>query len=494
MKRVILALTTILIMFTFVACGSSLYEGEKSGYTKVTNVTGTTFEVSSSWNQSATAIFTIKEDDVYDGLYVKKSDDSYLLFDMNNILIAVGRTNFDFEENETVENLAAHDINNVWLSSEEKKLDYESGTKDGVYKLIASAKADYSVTPTQYATFKGYISNVKSGDMEYSMFVGAMTDSGSLTKTQNEICEHIAKTFRIVGEGAVEEVEEDTETAEVSTEETLPSEEVVEEKPVEDVTEEVVEPTEEVVEEQTEQTETDEDTTEEIVVESTEEESDNDKESEEIVVESEDEEPTEEETKEESTEEKPVEQQTASYTTFTYDDAKNSSTYKPLNTGEAGKFYIFEKDDMISAAVRVDAIHTGTEAERLILTYNGRKTSPSVGTEFVVVEYSSTADPRVNYIDCKFLGADGENLNYLGVAYPSKCYDMYDNIKVTDGIYSKIYAYYEVPIGTREYLLKFGSRVAEKTLGTENSLTANYIVDTGYRAKSSREQLKENRK
>lgn len=472
-------------MFTFVACGSSLYEGEKSGYTKVTNVTGTTFEVSSSWNQSATAIFTIKEDDVYDGLYVKKSDDSYLLFDMNNILIAVGKTNFDFEKNETVENLKAHDINNVWLTSEEKSLDYESGTKDGVYKLIASAKADYSVTPTQYASFQGYISNVKSGDMEYSMFVGAMTNGGTPTKTQNEICEHIAKTFRIVGEVAVEEVEEDTETAEVSTEETLPSEEIVEEKPVKDVTEEVVEPTEEVVEEQTEQTETKEEPTEEIVVESTEEESDNDKESEEIVVESEDEEPTEE---------KPVEQQAASNTTFTYDDAKNSSTYKPLNTGEAGKFYIFEKDDMISAAVRVDAIHTGSEAERLILTYNGRKTSPSVGTEFVVVEYSSTVDPRVNYIDCKFLGADGENLNYLGVAYPSKCYDMYDNIKVTDGIYSKIYAYYEVPIGTREYLLKFGSRVAEKTLGTENSLTANYIVDTGYRAKSSREQLKENRK
>lgn len=483
-------------MLAFTGCGSKLYDKNKDGYTKVTNVVGTTFEVSSSWNQSATAIFAIKEDDVYDGLYVKKTDDSYLLFDMNSILIAVGETNFDFDGNETVENLAAHDINNVWLSSEDKKLNYESGTKDGVYKLIASAKADYSVTPTQYATFEGYIANVKSGDMEYSMFVGAMTDNGSLSKTQNEICEHIAKTFKFVGDGAVKDEDSSEVVEEVKEEETLPTETVVEE-PAEEITEEPVNESEaEIVVEESSEEEQAVEETEEAPKETVKEESKEEieEEAEEIVVESEEEKPAEEITEEEPVEEKPVEQPATSNTTFTYETAKSSSTYKPLNTGDAGTFYIFEKDDMINAAVRVDAIHTGSEAERLILTYNGRKTQPSVGTEFVVVEYSSTADPRVNYIDCKFLGADGENLNYLGVAYPSKCYDMYDNIKVTDGIYSKIYVYYEVPIGTREYLLKFGSRVAEKTLGTENSLTANYIVDTGYRAKSSREQLKENRK
>lgn len=497
-KRIALALIISLIMIATTGCSSKLYENSKDGFTQVTNVQGASFEVSSSWSQSATAIFTINEDDTYDGLYVKKTDDSYLLFDMQNILIAVGKTNFDFKDNETVETLEAHDINNVWLSTDEKKLDYESGTKDGVYKIIANAKADYSVTPTQYATFMGYVSSVKSGDTEYSMFVGAMTTSSSLTKTQEELCSHVAKSFKLTGETVSEDSTEEN-TQETVEDESLQNEEA--EEPTEVEATAIEEPAEETSEEISEEPEDTTESTEEKTDEVIEEETD---ETEEIVVESDDE--TEESDSDESTEsaevieetEEPVEveqpqaETDTAATTFSVSTAKESSTYKPLSIGEAGSFFLFEGTTSM-AAVRTDAIYTGTEAERLVLTYGGRKTTPSVGTEFVVLEYSSTVDPREVYIDCKFLGADGENLNYLGVAYPSKCYDMYENIEVKDGIYTQIYLYYEVPVGTREYLLKFGSNVGEKSLGTGDSITANYIVDTGYRAKTSRDQIDENR-
>ena len=497
-KRIALALILSLIMIATTGCGSKLYENSKDGFTQVTNVQGVSFEVSSSWSQSATAIFTINEDDTYDGLYVKKTDNSYLLFDMQNILIAVGQTNFDFDGNENIDTLTSDDINNVWLSTDDKKLSYESGTKDGVYKIIADAKADYSVTPTQYATFLGYVASVKSGDTEYSMFVGAMTTSSSLSKTQEELCSHVAKSFKLTGEATVENATEenaDENNEEVEKDESLqndPSEEFVE---VENT--EIEEPTEEISEEVTESSESDseeitDEKTEEIVVES-DEEDETSEESEKVDVETNGSEESTEvaETEKKSSESEPTTTNTAA-TTFSVSDAKESSTYNPLSIGEAGTFFLFEGTTNI-AAVRTDAIYTGTEAERLILTYGGRKTTPSVGTEFVVLEYSSTVDPREVYIDCKFLGADGENLNYLGVAYPSKCYDMYENITVKDGIYTKIYLYYEVPVGTREYLLKFGANVGEKSLGTGDSITANYIVDTGYRAKTSRDQINENR-
>lgn len=485
MKKLSLLLITICILFSFTGCGSKLYDSGEDGYVEVTNVEGVTFEVSSSWSQAATAIFTIKEDDYYNGLYVKKTDDSYLLFDMSQILIVCSKTNFNFEGNETVDNLQSHDINNVWLTTDDDKLEYDSNTKDGVYKIIANAKADYSVTPTQYATFEGQVATVRSGDVEYSLFAGASTANGSLSKSQLEIVNYVVKTFKMTeGTETTTEIEEVASTeieGADSSEDNITNEEPIEEveENTEDTTEEQVEeiPLEEVEEPQ----KADEDVDEETVVEETEETEADESEEIEVVEESTD-----------VTEDTPAEEQVTSQTpSLTTDAGTNSTTYEPLQIGEAGSFFIVDGDLTISAAVRPVKLYTGTEATDLIKKYGGRKTNPSVGTEFVVLEYSATEDPREYYIDCKFLGVDGENLVYLGVPYPSKCYDMYDGITVTDGIYNNIYLYYEVPIGTREYLLKFGSPLLEQYLTTDT--TANFIVDTGYRAQNSRTQLEQNK-
>ncbi|MBE5919543.1 MAG: hypothetical protein E7272_06815 [Pseudobutyrivibrio ruminis] len=154
-----------------------------------------------------------------------------------------------------------------------------------------------------------------------------------------------------------------------------------------------------------------------------------------------------------------------------------TSDFERLKIGNAGNIVLFERDEMENVTVRPIAIYTGSEAERLILTYGGRKTHPEEGTEFVVLEYSATVDPREHYIDCKLLGTDLNNISYDSIVYRSKCYDMYENIKVEDGVFNKIYLYYELPIGVDEYILEFGYHVAEQELGMENKFTAHYYIN-----------------
>lgn len=154
-----------------------------------------------------------------------------------------------------------------------------------------------------------------------------------------------------------------------------------------------------------------------------------------------------------------------------------TSDFERLKIGDECNIVLFEKDEMENVTVRPIAIYTGSEAERLILTYGGRKTHSEEGTEFVVLEYSATVDPREHYIDCKLLGTDLDNISYDSIVYRSKCYDMYENIQAEDGVFNKIYLYYELPIGVDEYILEFGSRVAEQELGMENNFTAHYYIN-----------------
>lgn len=151
---------------------------------------------------------------------------------------------------------------------------------------------------------------------------------------------------------------------------------------------------------------------------------------------------------------------------------------QPLNLSETGEMIIIEDYFTEKATICIDAIYGGSEAERLILTYGGNKTTSSANTDFVVVEYSTSINPTEHYIDCKLLGEDGNNLKFNGKLYSSKCYDMYSNMSYKDGVYSNIYVYYELPNTIDNYILKFGTASAEEFIDGGN-ITANYLIEDG---------------
>lgn len=486
MKRKISLLTIIIMIMTLlVGCGG-LYDSSKEGYTAVTNIEQVNFEVSSSWAQAATAITNIRETDEYDGLFVRKTEDTYILFDMSSILIACSRSYYDFQGNESVETLEAHDINNVWLKATDNKLNYDTSKKNGVYKIIADAKADYSVTPTQYATFTGKMASISNGNEEWSIFAGAM--STNLSSSQKKTIEHIVKSFKFNSD-AVESSEDTKSTEEVedTTTEEAPIEEVTDDTEAEAVAEEIpAESGEEEAstdaniteEEAPGESEKDADITEDTV-EATEDES---AESEKIVAETDETEPAEstEEVGGES-EDTAVSDETDTVEETYVKPSTNvgtSTTYKPFNVGDTSDCDVLTSEKKwLRTQITLEEVITGSDALDFIKANGGKKTTPSVGTEFVLVKYSSSmADPTENYIDLKFLGVDAENLRYLGIEYPSKAYDIYSKMYTDDNGTHDIYAYYEVPVGVKEYLLKFGMKALEDSGQFEDLRTANFLI------------------
>ncbi len=507
-KRIVVSVLPIAALF-FTGCGSNIYDSHKDDYTPVTNIESVSFEVQSNWAQKATAISSVKTDDYYDGLFVTKTENSYFLFDMSEALIVCGKTSFDWENDATVENLGAHDINNVWFNSDSKSLEYEYDVKKGVYKMIAEANADYSVTPTQYASFKGYIATIADGEEEWSIFVGAVAEDG-LSGNQKDILTHIAKSFTL---------QEKKEEATAEADEVIPANDAQEDETVEPEISEPEETNTEEVENVQEETlpETVDETSsndEVIIVDDTEESSSETPVEEAAVEEENAEEPNEEPSEEpseqaeavsdeendtveeseetqegpsEDTQEETVEENTDDTEQVSPNDAPTkSTTYSPITVGHVGSLNLADNaGNMTSETVKLEGIITGEEAAEFIKTY-GRKKTPSEGTEFVLAKYSASCDPTEKYIDCKFLGVDGENLVHLGVPYSSKCYDIYSKMTEKHGQYNDIYLYYEVPVGTREYLLTFGFKKL-KDAGAELE-TANYIINTGYKAVNPREK------
>ena len=126
----------------------------------------------------------------------------------------------------------------------------------------------------------------------------------------------------------------------------------------------------------------------------------------------------------------------------------------------------------------LEELYEGNAANEIIKSYGGRKQKASPGTKFVVARYSSTIDPRELYIDCKLLDVDGSLINYNQKEYSSRCYDIYSKIKKCNdcNLYENIYVYFEVPIGIKEYLLKFGEVQIEEFTGINT--TANFQIIT----------------
>lgn len=197
--RLLMAILSICAILS--GCGkSSLYDNHENGYTTVTSIKGISFDVFTSLLETATAITTISPDGEYSGntfLY-KDGESEYLIFNMNSIvLVAEKGTEFDFVNTKDYETaLTSTDVNGVWFSPDDRNLEYKDGTKKGIYKFIATVKADISVTPTLYGTFVGQLASMNIEGTEYSLFIGAKGDRyKSLTGNQKDIIEHVVKSM-----------------------------------------------------------------------------------------------------------------------------------------------------------------------------------------------------------------------------------------------------------------------------------------------------------
>ncbi len=454
-------------------CKGSMYEKSQSNFTEVTTVKAANFEVPSGFLMKATAISSISESEEYNGIYVYKDGESrYILFDTSSVVIACGPTQFNFKDNESEETLTSKSIEGIWMTSDDGKPNFKSDTNNGVYKIIATdLDAQFSITPTQYCTLKGEMASCSDGEVEYSIFAGAVLDAdGSLTKDQQDIISHIVKNFSLSGisideketsEEPATEAKEGTEQKDEKPEVEEPAEEPGEEE----ITVENETTSEEAVAEETQADNEQEESSEQEVKEETSESADEKVEDDnnEVIVEV-----TEEDTEE--VEETPIVKQKKL-------KPKKSTAYKPLSLDDWGYASTIDKSGENSVmGVHIDNIYTKEEATKLIQQYGGRKTTSTEGTSFVVVEYSTTVSEKDAYLNLRFCGVDGGRLVLRGVSYTTRAYDL-DNTEQLGSGYDKVtyahrYAYYEVPTGCKEYMLVFGENIKE----VDDEPQANFLI------------------
>lgn len=452
MKKKLLSICLWIAMVgCLTGCGKgSVYVAHDNDYTQITSVQGVSFDMPSYMLSQATAISAIFQNEEYSGAYVYRDGESkYIMFDMEQIVVACGVTDFNFQGNENEETLESDDIEGVWMSKSGEKFSYDKDDSDGIYKIVADVNAEFSVTPNQYGEYTGKMASINAEGQEWSIFAGAKTNGTELSKSQDKIITHIVKSFEAAQNLSLIFPDTETTSTEVitipETEELFPEQTEVAESETE--TEIEMEP----------ETGTEEDVPKE------EETSKEETEPEEEVTSTENTNPEEEgagaiseegnSVPAEEPEEKPLDPVLT---------GKLSDIYNPIGLGEwsnaSGQNAYGELEN---GYVRIDSVITGKEAADFVQKYGEYKDTAMDGTAFEVVEYSTTINPERAYLDVRFEGVDGERLKLRGVSYTTRTYDVLSLVEEKDGVYTKLYAYYEVPTGCKEYLLETGLQIRD---------------------------------
>lgn len=429
----LLLILTIQISFA-TGCGANLYDVPKKGYTQASSVRGVYFDMPTGFLEQATAITDITDDVDYskNTFLYKNGKDTYLMFNMEGVIVAVEQgTSYNLRDAKDVKaRLTETDVCEVWITGDQK-ISYSEQEKKGQYKLIAEAYADVSVTSTLYATCYGQFATVQYKDYECSMFVGVPCQSkDELSGTQKDTIEHIAKSLTM----DIEYVEYILTAQEVeSNKETTESSEITE-------TEEVVIGTEEQGEEITTKP--------------------SDK--------------TEEDKKNEHEESGAV--SLGSNQGEAVDGY--SDIYHMLEIGQMGILDAGAEDGktLERTSITIQSLYTGEEAIQIIKNHCASDSAlyeyedAPAGYAWHVVEYTTKKQPDELYVNIKILGLDGEKLKFRGVPASSRTYDIFTSMVVSEEECSKLYCFYAVPNGCKEYMLECGTRVE----GT--SITACYKV------------------
>ena len=471
-KRIVLGSIITTLLFCS-GCSGNLYESNANGYTQVKSVDGVYFDMADSWLEQATAITHISEENDYSvGTYLyKNGESSYLLFNIDSIIVCVDNgSSYNFESTDSMaETLESTSLDGIWFTStDDKKLDYEESSKNGTYKMIASVNAAVSVTSELYGDFSGKLACIETGDYECSLFVGARAENyDDLSKNQKKLINHIVKSLTISDEEILSagETEENTEASS------------------DNIT--VVEPTEE-----SEDTEIIEDTEEDVTITdeniSTETEDDS-LEATEIPVE------TEEITIEQDTEDSNVNSEATTeeaqssadnFTALENNQSESTDTfsdiYHMLSIGATGTFQALNNtgDQFEAENITIENLYTGADAINIIKEYCNSKECPykyedaPAGTSWHCIEYTIDRQPTDLYANIKILGLDGELLKHRGVSYTSRTHDIFYKMTSSDGRYSKMYCYYAVPNGCKEYMLQVGDYIEDA-----NTTAACYYIN-----------------
>ena len=454
-----------------------------------------------------------------DQTYLYKNGESdYLMFNISSLVLAVQKgTSFNLAQAEDkTEAVTSNNVMGIWFDLPKDKLDYSDNTADGTYKFMATVNGEVSVTSELYGDFAGKLVIINDGTEEWSLFVGSRGDDFSdFSDEMKDALNYMAASLQKADTAEVEKQsavdiggDEQVDTSE-STEEVIvdvPSEEITDaddektenatETAEEDISldepadvtdkeesEDQEDEVEIVEEEEPSEPETD-DSSEEEVPEENEDSDDADKPEEEAeepaeapeedIVEEEVE--KEQEVGEEEEAEVEVESESAldkrglpivlnNQKETQKDDTTiyESSIYDMLRLSKWGYLDVKNKRDIETISAKISELKTGEEAVLLIkdaissanVPYEYFSARP--GTSWHVVKVTEGEGNASNhYIDVRIVGVDGNKLNYRGIKYSSRTY----NITISD---KEKYVYYEVPNGCAEYVLECGDGSGENS-------------------------------
>ena len=492
-------------------CGTKLYtEGTDSGYTLIKEVDGVSFGIASAVIRNATAITNISESMEFekDQTYLYKNGESeYFLFNINSLVLAVEKdSKFGIKDApDKAEAITSSPLLGIWFNIPKSKLEYTDNTADSVYKLMATVNAEVSVTSEIYNDFSGKLVIIDDGASEYSMFVGsAGNDFGKFDKDIQEAISYMAASLQkaapevpqagpAVALGGEDPSSEEASSTEVSAE---PAQEVADTADTgSSVAETAAEESTEAASEEI-SAESSAPSEDEVVVED------------EVVIEDETGEANEdgekpEEQKEEPSEETPSEPEKETDSeidesivdtivsapqrgdSIVLDNQKNthkdddtvyeSSIYDMLRQRNWGYLSVKSGSSTETLSARIMDLKTGDDARALIKNATDNGTVPykyfeaPAGTTWHLVKLERAQGGNTAlYIDVKLVGADGKNLNFRGIKYPERTYE----IKVSD---TEMYVYYAVPNGCPEYVLECG----DGTVDSSKLKSSYYLMKKG---------------
>jgi len=522
-KKLTVLLITMIATVTMTACGTNVYESHQSGYTLEDSVKGVTFDVPDSLISQATAVTAIT-DDMADGSWLYKNGaDAYLAYNMKDCVIMVqAGTNFDFENAKDVKSvLKEKGVNSVYFNEVDRQLNYTTSRKNDAYKIVFDVNADLSITPDIFGVFTGKLAVVSDGENEYSLFIGVPGNTQiDMDKKTMSIIDHIAASLTITGESPITDVENDADGGEEEKVEEEKTEEDVDATDITNVaTGEIENVTTEEVEEETDtenegsEASTSEDSSEKDAAAEVETDSDSKSSDEKDVSNKESSDTTtvdssksDEATKEDTAATEEIveleleevvektadttnkEEQVVTQTANTNSTQPSTSISSSVGSNQkqrkvrsslysmalVGETTFVQADTyssempMTEGSVTINRLISGKEAVELIKkAYKdkallGEYEDAPVGTSYEVIEYTTSIDPTVGYIDIRMEGLDGNNLKHQGIEYGKRTNDILGYVTVGgDGRYEKCYCFYAVPNGCKEYLIEMGSFLDE---------------------------------
>lgn len=146
--------------------------------------------------------------------------------------------------------------------------------------------------------------------------------------------------------------------------------------------------------------------------------------------------------------------------------AYTSTVYKMLNIGDNGILSAinYELEEIELPIICIKNVYRGDDAEKIIKDYYASgdciyshfDVPEGCHCEAVNYDLSYRNCNAEDYVDIRVVGLDGKKLEYSGIAYPMRTYNI-DNLAVQDGDWKRgYYVFYAIPDGCTDYVLMCG--------------------------------------